>query len=83
MEEDRMLPIIWVIFGLGPSICKCFKNQFGECREKSNKCYTCGGNGHFSGECPSKNVGMGARQNNQVPSATAGTTSRVVILSGF
>ncbi|XP_042045713.1 uncharacterized protein LOC121791984 [Salvia splendens] len=44
---------------------KCFKNHFGECREKSNKCYTCGENGHFSRECPSKIMGMGAGQNNQ------------------
>ncbi|XP_042067101.1 uncharacterized protein LOC121810382 [Salvia splendens] len=48
-----------------PQCAKCFKNHFGECREKSNKCYTCGGNGHFSRECPSKIMGMGAGQNNQ------------------
>ncbi|XP_042035164.1 uncharacterized protein LOC121781496 [Salvia splendens] len=48
-----------------PQCAKCFKSHFGECREKSNICYTCGGNGHFSRECPSKIMGMGARQNNQ------------------
>ncbi|XP_047961456.1 uncharacterized protein LOC125206214 [Salvia hispanica] len=44
----------------------CAKYHFGECRVPNpTKCFNCGGNGQFSRECPSKNVGTGSRQNNQ------------------
>ncbi|XP_047978941.1 uncharacterized protein LOC125220849 [Salvia hispanica] len=44
----------------------CAKYHFGECRAPNpTRCFNCGGNGHFSRECPSRNVGTGSRQNNQ------------------
>ncbi|XP_047942618.1 uncharacterized protein LOC125189380 [Salvia hispanica] len=44
----------------------CAKYHFGECRVPNPiRCFNCGGNGHFSRECPSRNMGIGSRQNNQ------------------
>ncbi|XP_047952402.1 uncharacterized protein LOC125197962, partial [Salvia hispanica] len=44
----------------------CSKYHFGECRYQNVvKCYTCGGNGHYSRECANNKVGSGSRQNDQ------------------
>ena len=49
-----------------PQCSVCAKYHFGQCRgPNSNRCFNCGGNGHFSRECPSRNVGTGPRQNQQ------------------
>ncbi|XP_042012001.1 uncharacterized protein LOC121760386 [Salvia splendens] len=45
----------------------CSRNHRGECRLKFDGCYNCGGTDHFSRDCPSKNVGVDARQNDQGP----------------
>ncbi|XP_047943064.1 uncharacterized protein LOC125189881 [Salvia hispanica] len=45
----------------------CSRYHCGECRLKFDGCYNCGGSGHFSRDCPSKNVGEGARQNDHGP----------------
>ncbi|XP_047943103.1 uncharacterized protein LOC125189929 [Salvia hispanica] len=44
----------------------CARYHFGECRGPNpTRCFDCRGNGHFSRECPSRNVGIGLRQNQQ------------------
>ncbi|XP_047961756.1 uncharacterized protein LOC125206552 [Salvia hispanica] len=44
----------------------CVKYHFGECRMPNPiRCFSCGGNGHVSRECPSRNAGNGGRQNHQ------------------
>ncbi|XP_042012158.1 uncharacterized protein LOC121760580 [Salvia splendens] len=40
-----------------PHCNRCSKYHFGECRAGGIRCFTCGGNGHMSRECPNNNKG--------------------------
>ncbi|XP_042008972.1 uncharacterized protein LOC121757482 [Salvia splendens] len=58
-----------------PHCNRCSKYHFGECRAGGIRCFTCGGNGHMSRECPNNNKGgmwnigrdMGNNSNNHNP----------------
>ncbi|XP_042051407.1 uncharacterized protein LOC121796671 [Salvia splendens] len=52
-----------------PHCNRCSKYHFGECRAGGVRCFTCGGNGHMSRECPNNKGGVrngqGQRQQQQ------------------